>query len=206
MFCVSSYWTILFTNTYGLPRTYTKRIASILHQRCVGCHRAGEVAPFPLVAYDEVVGWAETISEVIADGRMPPWHANPEHGKFYNDIRLSEREKELINAWIKNACPQGDAADLPPLSPFVEGWRIPKPDMVYRMPQPFNVPAKGGRCEENRARGSRLTLRNFKPCLRRRGNGLVRVETSQDATSLVIRPTLLPFLYSILGRLLLRRR
>ena len=123
--------------------TYTKHIASILHQRCVGCHRSGEVAPFPLVEYDEVVGWAETIREVIADGRMPPWHANPEHGKFYNDIRLSQREKELINTWIKNGCPEGNAADLPPLTPFVEGWRISQPDVVYRMPQPFSVPAKG---------------------------------------------------------------
>jgi peroxiredoxin len=123
--------------------TYDKHIASILHRRCVGCHRAGEVAPFPLAEYDEVIGWAETIREVIADGRMPPWHANPKHGEFANDIRLSEREKDLINTWIKNGCPEGNSADLPPLSPFVEGWRIPQPDVVYRMPQPFHVPAKG---------------------------------------------------------------
>ena len=123
--------------------TYTKHVAAILHQRCVGCHRPGEVAPFPLVVYDEVVGWAETIREVIAEGRMPPWHAHPKYGKFANDVRLSEREKDLINTWVENGCPQGSAADLPPLAPFVDGWRIPKPDRVYRMPQPFNVPAKG---------------------------------------------------------------
>ena len=123
--------------------TFTKHIAAILHQRCVGCHRAGEVAPFPLVEYDEVVGWSETIREVIAEGRMPPWHAHPDHGKFDNDMRLSDREKDLINSWIKNGCPQGKAADLPMLSPFVEGWRIPRPDVVYRMPQAFQVPAKG---------------------------------------------------------------
>ncbi len=123
--------------------TYTKHIASILHQRCVRCHRSGEVAPFPLSAYDEVVGWAETIREVIADGRMPPWHASPEHGEFSNDIRLPEHDKDLIDNWIKNGCPQGNAADLPTLAPFVQGWQIPKPDVVYRMPQPFVVAAKG---------------------------------------------------------------
>ena len=73
--------------------TYTRNIASILHQRCAWCHHAGEVAPFSLTTYDEVVGWAETIVEVIAEGRMPPWHANPQHGKFVNDFRLPERER-----------------------------------------------------------------------------------------------------------------
>jgi len=123
--------------------TYAKHVASILHDRCVTCHRSGEVAPFPLTTYDEVIGWSETIREVIADRRMPPWHANPEHGKFVNDFRLPDRDKELIGTWIKNGCPQGSASDLPPLAPFVEGWRIPQPDVVYRMPQAFHVPAKG---------------------------------------------------------------
>jgi peroxiredoxin len=123
--------------------TFTKNIASILHQHCVWCHRSGELAPFALTSYDEVVGWAETIREVIAEGRMPPWHADPAHGKFVNDFRLADRDKELINTWIKNGCPEGAAADLPPLPKFVEGWRIPQPDIVYRMPQPYSVPAKG---------------------------------------------------------------
>jgi hypothetical protein len=74
---------------------------------------------------------------------MPPWHANPDHGKFHNDNRLSDRDKELIDTWIKNGCPPGNPADLPSLSPFVDGWRIPQPDVVYRMPEPFNVPARG---------------------------------------------------------------
>jgi peroxiredoxin len=124
--------------------TYTKHIASILHQRCVWCHRTGEVAPFALTAYDEVAAWAETVREVIGDGRMPPWHANPSHGKFLNDFRLPDAEKELINTWVNNGCPQGNPADLPKLTPFfAEGWRIPQPEVVYRMPQPFSVPARG---------------------------------------------------------------
>lgn len=57
--------------------TYTNQIARILEQHCVRCHRTGEIGPFPLVAYDEVVGWAEMMREVINEGRMPPWFANP---------------------------------------------------------------------------------------------------------------------------------
>ena len=48
-----------------------------------------------------------------------------------------------IYKWVKNGQPEGDPADLPPPPKFVDGWQIPKPDIVYRMPQPYTVPAKG---------------------------------------------------------------
>jgi peroxiredoxin len=123
--------------------TYTKHVAALLHHNCVRCHRAGEVAPFSLETYADAAAWAETIREVIDDGRMPPWHANPQHGKFWNDARLADEDKRLIFAWVENGCPQGDAAELPKLPPFPEGWQIDKPDVVYQIPQPFQVPAKG---------------------------------------------------------------
>ena len=87
--------------------TYTKHIAGILHQRCVGCHRAGEVAPFSLETYEDVASWSETIREVIADGRMPPWHANPAHGKFVNDVRLPAGEKETDQHLDQERLPAG---------------------------------------------------------------------------------------------------
>jgi peroxiredoxin/mono/diheme cytochrome c family protein len=123
--------------------TYTQHVARLLHQHCVRCHRAGEVAPFVLDNYADVAAWSETIREVIEAGRMPPWHANPAHGKFFNDARLSDADKQLVLAWIKNGCPEGNPADLPRLDPYVAGWQIPKPDVVYKMPQPYAVPAKG---------------------------------------------------------------
>jgi hypothetical protein len=56
---------------------------------------------------------------------------------------VSEEEKQLIYRWIKNGTPEGDPRDLPPPARFVEGWRIPKPDVVIPMPRPFHVPAEG---------------------------------------------------------------
>jgi hypothetical protein len=123
--------------------TFTKHVAAILHRNCVRCHRPGEVAPFSMASYDEASAWAETIREVIDDGRMPPWHADPKHGKFYNEARMKEDEKALIRTWVANGCPQGNAADLPELPTYTDGWQIPKPDVVYRMPEPFQVPATG---------------------------------------------------------------
>ena len=56
---------------------YARHIAPILNARCVICHREGEIGPFPLTSYEETVGWADTIVEVVDLGRMPPWFASP---------------------------------------------------------------------------------------------------------------------------------
>jgi peroxiredoxin len=123
--------------------TYTKHIAPILQRRCVTCHRPGSLAPFALTSYRVVAGWAETIGQVLQEQRMPPWHANPQYGVFANDARMPEEEKQLVFAWAKNGTPEGDPRDLPKRPPFVEGWRIPKPDAILSMPEPFRVPAEG---------------------------------------------------------------
>ena len=124
--------------------TYSKQISRILNERCISCHRPGEIGPFSLTNYSETVGWAEMIDEVVQQQRMPPWHANPEHGKFANDVRLSETERSQIKHWVAAGAPEGDPSDLPPAPKFVEGWRIGTPDMVvYMSDESFKVPANG---------------------------------------------------------------
>lgn len=124
--------------------TYSRQISRILQARCVECHRAGEIAPFALTDYEEVVGWAEMIAEVVREQRMPPWHANPDHGEFINDARLTDQEKDFIYRWVAAGAPEGDPKDLPPPREFVAGWRIGKPDLVISMAdKPFTVPAEG---------------------------------------------------------------
>jgi peroxiredoxin len=123
--------------------TYSKHIAPILNKRCVECHREGQIAPFPLTSYDEVVGWTDTIREVVEDGRMPPWHASPLVGKFSNDKRLVDAERKALFAWIDDGAPEGDRKHLPPVPKFAEGWRIEEPDVVFPIPRPQKVPAEG---------------------------------------------------------------
>lgn len=124
--------------------TYSKQVARLLNNRCVECHHAGQIAPFSLTSYDEVVGWAEMMKEVVHERRMPPWFASPEHGDFKNNPTLSKEEIETLDTWIKNGCPEGDKADLPPPPIFAEGWGITKPDEVFYMrDKPYTVPAEG---------------------------------------------------------------
>ena len=74
---------------------------------------------------------------------MPPWHADPQHGKFLNDRRLPAEELDTLLAWIDGGTPKGDDKDLPPPVKFVEGWKIGKPDKVFTMEKEFKVPATG---------------------------------------------------------------
>jgi peroxiredoxin len=123
--------------------TYAGNVAAIVNHHCVECHREGELAPFTLSSYEEIVPWAATIREVVEQKRMPPWFADPRHGKFTNDCSLSEDEVHTLFAWIDNGCPEGDPNDLPPAPQFYTGWRMGEPDVVYEMSEPYQVPAEG---------------------------------------------------------------
>ena len=124
--------------------TYSNQIVRFLQDRCVECHRDGEIGPFSLTDYDEVVGWAEMMREVMDQGRMPPWFANPRYGHFKNDVRLTPEEKQLFNTWVDNGCPQGDSDQLPPPREFAQGWQIGEPDMIVHIAdEPYTVPAEG---------------------------------------------------------------
>ncbi len=125
--------------------TFTKDVSRILQNRCQECHRPGQIGPMPLLTYDDASSWARMIKEVVSDDRMPPWHADPKHGAFKNDRRLSIDERTKLLAWIDAGCPQGSKDQLPRPREFAEGWTIGKPDVVFTMPTAHTVPAKAGR-------------------------------------------------------------
>ncbi|MFO0948719.1 MAG: redoxin domain-containing protein [Planctomycetota bacterium] len=124
--------------------TYSSHIAAIFNKHCVFCHREGQIGPFPMTSHDLVAGWSEMIQEVVQERRMPPWHADPKHGKFKNDARLSEEEIALISQWVADGAPAGDLAKAPSIPEFPEGWMIPEPDqVVYMAKEPYTVQAEG---------------------------------------------------------------
>ena len=125
--------------------TFTRDVAPILNRHCVECHRAGEIGPFALTDYNEVVGWSQMMLEVIDQGRMPPWHADPSHGKFVGERRIPAAEREMLAAWVEQGMPAGDLADLPPQPKWSEGWHLSSaPDIELSMRErPFAVPKEG---------------------------------------------------------------
>lgn len=127
------------------PVTYSNQIARILQDNCVQCHRAGDIAPFALTQYDEVVGWSDTIAEVVREQRMPPWHADPQFGHFSNDRSLTGEEREMIFTWVRAGSPEGDQSNAPKPKDRVQGWQLPRnPDLVVPIHEhPFQVQAEG---------------------------------------------------------------
>ena len=125
------------------PVNYAEHVAAIVQNKCQACHRPGEVAPFSLSTYDEVRKHAAMLREVVAERRMPPWHADPRYGHFQNDRSLSARERAVLLAWVDQGAPLGDVAKLPAARTFPKGWTIGAPDVVFEMPEPYLVPAQG---------------------------------------------------------------
>ena len=124
--------------------TYAKHVSRILQNNCQECHRPGQIGPMPLLTYEDALSWSGMIKEVIEEKRMPPWHADPKHGKFANDRSLSDVDRKTLLSWVEQDCPKGDAKDLPAARSFPEGWRIGKPDVVFKMREPSTVPARAG--------------------------------------------------------------
>jgi hypothetical protein len=123
--------------------TFAKDVAPIFYSKCVECHRPTMFAPMSLVKYDDARPWARSIRNRVATRTMPPWGADPAHGVFKNDPRLSEKEIATILAWVDGGAPKGNDADLPVAPTFVDGWTIGQPDMVFAMKESFAIPATG---------------------------------------------------------------
>ncbi len=127
----------------GLPPTWSKDVAPIVYQRCVECHRAGEPAPMAFTSYREVRPWAKAIRERVLVRAMPPWLADPAHGSFRNDRRLSDKEIETVKDWVDGGAPEGDPKQTPPVPQFETGWNIGKPDQIFDIGADYDVPAEG---------------------------------------------------------------
>src|SRR2546427_9104357 len=93
--------------------TFTKDVAPILFNRCIECHRAGEIAPMSLLTYQEVRPWAKSIRQRVVERSMPPWSADPHYGKFSNDASLSQKEIDTLVSWVDAGSPKGDDKDMP---------------------------------------------------------------------------------------------
>ncbi len=129
--------------TANTPPTFSHDVAPIVFKNCVGCHRPGESAPMSLLTYAAARPWARAMSRRVAEGTMPPWHADAAAGTFENERRLTTEEKAVITAWADAGAPEGDPKELPAPPTFAEGWSIGTPDAVFQMAEDFAVPATG---------------------------------------------------------------
>jgi hypothetical protein len=120
--------------------TFERDVTPILQKHCQSCHRPGEIGPMSLLTYKEARPWAKAIRSAVLSREMPPWFADPKHGRFRNDRSMSQDEIDTLAAWADSGARQGDPTDAPPPKEFVNGWRIGQPDIVFEIPKDFHVP------------------------------------------------------------------
>ena len=121
------------------PPTFNKDVAPIVFANCVTCHRPGQVAPFSLLTYADVVKHAETIVKETRARRMPPWL--PDHGEFpiIGERRLRDDQVDAIARWVRAGTPEGAAADLPQAPSWPDGWQFGRPDLVLTPARPYSL-------------------------------------------------------------------
>jgi tetratricopeptide (TPR) repeat protein len=128
----------------GAP-TYAADVEPILRRQCVGCHRAGDIAPFSLDSFEEVRRRGRVIADVTARRYMPPWKPVTGHGGPFVGARgLTDDEIHRIAKWVEAGMPRGEdesagqaeAARLPE-------WRLGPPDLVVTFENPYTVAAGG---------------------------------------------------------------
>ena len=123
--------------------TFNKNIAPIVFHNCVPCHRPGQAAPFNLLNYEDARKRAKQIMEVTQRRYMPPWLPEHGYGDFADERRLSVGEIGMIQQWVAEGAVEGQAADLPPLPKWTEGWELSQPDLIVRLPSAYALAPDG---------------------------------------------------------------
>src|SRR5712691_6622029 len=97
----------------GQSVTFSEHIAPIIYGQCATCHRPGQVAPFPLLTYDDVAKRGRTIAAVTQSRYMPPWKPEPGWAAYRDERRLTDAQIALIQKWFYDGMPKGDPFKAP---------------------------------------------------------------------------------------------
>ena len=132
----------------GAEPTWTADVGPVMSEKCMNCHRPGQIAPMSLLTYEDVQPWVRSIRMMVENRIMPPWHADPRYGIFGNDRRLSDEQITMIGAWAEAGAPHGEGEFTPPVfASATDGFLLTgvlgPPDYVFRMDQGYAVPANG---------------------------------------------------------------
>lgn len=119
--------------------TWSADVAKIIYTNCTPCHRTGEIAPFPLVTYEQVSDFGFSVKRAVEKREMPPWPPAKGHGTFIGNRSLSDADIETITKWVDGGMPVGDLASAPKPPTFPEGSQLGTPDMVLTMSETWTV-------------------------------------------------------------------
>ncbi len=140
--CIISYAKV--TEDDNAP-DYVTQVAPLLQEHCVNCHRKGGIGPWSMNSHRRVSNYAAMIEEVLLTRRMPPWDPHPGYGTFKDPQSLSREDTQTLIRWVQAGAPvtEGVTDPLEAPLPDLPEWRMGKPDVVLRLPEPQTVPPTG---------------------------------------------------------------
>src|ERR1044071_7577131 len=130
--------------------TYSREVSRIMQQKCQMCHRPGDVAPFPLLTYDDVMAQLRGVRANVDARLMPPWKPIAGHGDFKNNLSLTDDERQTILDWVDAGAPLGDPGDMPAPQVLPDEWRLGQPDLMVSMPVAYVPVARDDRPDRYR--------------------------------------------------------
>ena len=111
----------------------TPLAVNLIYEKCANCHYKNGPAPFSLTSYKDIVKRKKMISHVINSDYMPPWPADPNFSNFLGEKTLSEKEKKVIQNWLKQ---KNEAFDELEIS-FQDKKRTP--DLIVKMNEEYKI-------------------------------------------------------------------
>lgn len=122
--------------------TYHRDVLPILQKHCQNCHRPGGAGPFSLVTHQQAARWSQDIKKFTRERQMPPWQASA-GVSFTGEMKLGQKEIDILTKWVDLGSPEGDPKDGPPPVSFSDGWQLGKPDLVLDVGADFSLAATG---------------------------------------------------------------
>lgn len=122
---------------------YHRDVAQVMQRRCVGCHQPGNLAPFPLLTWEQVKPLASNIASAVRARRMPPLPAVVDEGcPPIDDPRaITDPEREILLRWHAQGAPPGDPA--PPLDPPPPYGPLGPPALTFPMAEAYRSTGGG---------------------------------------------------------------
>jgi len=116
--------------------TWHSAARTIVEAKCASCHQPGDIGPFSLTTYDEVLAFETAVRMSIEDGSMPPWQPSEACTEYIGNIDLTAEERQTLLEWLDAGAPEGDPSEAPSDAAAREDapWQA---DLTLPLPEPY---------------------------------------------------------------------